>query len=269
MHDDEDEDSQHQPQADWLTKVGYEKQPTLNSNRRILGRRGAADDEPEIDRDDYIERCEKMFMEVQGDTSRFRKEGREVGEGGEVECVWEVVPDFDQFANDLLVVRFPDTSELEVTSSSDMEPAPLFVVEKEGPLEVGGRKRAAFYFGEKSDTGEQVATEFRPVKHYELTVNKRPEQGIKELLIFFEEGKPEATICPAFATIKVQDLSKADPTQKLKPIHLAHRGLMDEEEEARREKLYVLLPNGESTEAERAGADDDDDDDDDDEDDDL
>lgn len=258
---DEEEDVKTTSVA-WLTKVAYEKQPTLAKARKE--RAEEREEEPEeIDRQELLARIERSFAEAHN-LSNFKRPI----DGAEPEWVVDVLPDMDQWANSPYVVRFGDTNDLQVSESTMYEAAPLLVMEGGGKLHEGPEKIGAFYVGEKDKDEDRPATKFRPVKRNKLAVHRRKFEDVKQLLLIYEEGGDvPAKICPTLGSIKVQGLSKTETeTERLKqPIHLVHRAFTEDEEQSRLEGLtpYVQLAanNGRARDDDPDSDDDDDDDD--------
>jgi hypothetical protein len=271
----DDENGMRRPiaTAEWMLPPKLEQKHTYGqSGRRSRGKpelstrqqaREEAQQGAPKTKEEYIALIESTFEDV--------RENRGLRHKDDVEPEWvlEVLPDLDQWSNELRVVRFGNELDgPEATAGSNVKnkrpsptELPLFIQDRqpapaEGTSTPASRvRRAACYRGVDA-TPTEPAHEFEPYKFYSLD----PADPAQHMLLFVEEGA-EATMCPVVENMMVRHLHNESGRPKAH-VKVNRRPLTAEDHARRRQSLQ---PAGEET-GEGGGARDEDEDEDEDED---
>ncbi len=189
----------------------------------------------------------------------------------------EVLPDLEQWANDLVVVHFGN--EMRGREEEAAKEAPLFLVEGGGggggsqglaallddeegegngggvvELKDGAVLKAEYLRGEAGEGGGggggMVCKAYEPARYYKLQVERTQENssfaaggGVGEkarrvgMLLLVQPESGHVRMCPTLGDVRVKKLDRAASAKPPRGVRLVHRGLNDEEKEAREMKL--------------------------------
>ena len=276
--------------APWMLRPRYETTVMYDSQEGREGGRQGRRKQPKTEEEEE----EEAGMEEGGEEvfDESRREGWEAaiartfdetrrGEGlaprekGGKGPLWvaEIVPNLEQWANELVVVHFGN--ELRGREEEAAKEAPLFVVEgreggREEGLVHGATVKAGYMRGKGHATVEEaregggvVSKAFEPARYYQLEVSRtdggggggggaaaaaaaaaveeggeqQQQQQQQYLLLLVQPETGEVSMCPTVANVKVKKVDRAASGKPARGVRLVHRALGEEEKEGRALKL--------------------------------
>ncbi|GAB5036091.1 Hypothetical protein NocV09_03300720 [Nannochloropsis oceanica] len=260
--------------APWMLRPRYETTVTYDcQEEREGGRHGRRKNPPKAEGGEDEEEEEEQGGAEVFDESRQegweaaiartfdearRGEGLAPREEGGKGPLWvaEIVPDLEQWANELVVVHFGN--ELRGREEEAAMEAPLFVLEggREEGLVHGTTVKAGYMRGRGHVTAEAarvgggvVSKAFEPARYYQLEVTRTdggggeaaPVEGDQQqqqyLLLLVQPETGVVSMCPTVANVKVKKVDRAASGKPARGVQLVHRPLGEEEAMGRVMKL--------------------------------